>query len=454
MHHRLLVVEGEPTMFPSVRATLAGEGAFDLRRVGWDEFAPAEVGRGGEHLVVAVAVPNGPKVMGAFTWLNRNPSRVPTFAVLPIEADESLVTLVTRTADDFMFPPLRGVELRHRVGRLLGVPEQDLDEVRSRLREEMGLTRLVGSDPVFLRAIEQVPRFARAEAPVLITGETGTGKELCARAIHHLGRRRSCPFIAADCAALPEQLFENEVFGHVRGAFTDAHRDHKGLIAMAEGGTLFLDEVDSLSLAAQAKLLRFLQERTFRALGSDRFDQADVRVIAATNRDLEACVREKQFRADLYFRLNVLRLHLPPLRERGRDVELLAQNILRDCRTSADTSPKSFSPAAMRMLSLHDWPGNVRELSNVVQRAVVACDGDRILPSHVGMAPLPVGVAAPEGQFRAAKAAAVAAFERRYVEELLRKHNGNVTHAAREAQQDRRAFGRVIKRNQIDPRSL
>jgi DNA-binding NtrC family response regulator len=413
------------------------------------------LGRRGEHLVIAVAVPDTPRVVRVFEWLNKNPIGTPTFAVLPIEPDEELLRLVLRTADDFIFPPVRAVELRHRVGRLLAEPAHDLEAVRGRLSEEIGLTKLVGRDLVFLRAIEQVSRFARTDATVLITGETGTGKELCARAIHHLGSRRNFPFIAVDCGALPDQLFENEVFGHVRGAFTDAHRDHKGLIAMAEGGTIFLDEVDAFSLAAQAKLLRFLQERTFRALGSDRFDRADVRVIAATNRDLEACVRDKQFRSDLYFRLNILRIHLPPLRERCGDIELLAQVILKECRTSPDVAPKSFCPAAVRMLTRHDWPGNVRELYNVVQRAVVACDGDRILPAHVMLSPDRTAVAPPpEGQFRAAKAAVVAAFERRYVEELLRKHRGNVTHAAREAQQDRRAFGRFIKKYQINPRAL
>lgn len=459
MRHRVLVVESEARKEGSVHATLAHGGAFELRCVAWDEFAPAEMGRHGEHLVVAVAPSDrpqdGPLMAGAFLWLDANRAQVPTFAVLPATADDALVELVARTADDFIFPPVRGPELHHRVRRLLVTETADLDAVRERLRAEMGLNKLVGADPAFVRAIEHVPRFAHAEAAVLITGETGTGKELFARAIHHLGRRRSSPFIAIDCAALPDQLFENEVFGHVRGAFTDAHRDHKGLIAMAEGGTVFLDEVDSLSLAAQGKLLRFLQEHTFRALGSDRFDRADVRVIAATNRDLEGCVRDKQFRSDLFFRLNVLRLHLPPLRDRGRDVELLAQGILRESRTADGPAPRAFSTAAMRMLALHDWPGNVRELCNVVQRAVVACDGDRILPAHLELVPSSRASAAPQDmEFRAAKAAAVAAFERRYVEDLLRKHHGNVTHAAREAQQDRRAFGRVIKRHHIDPRAL
>jgi DNA-binding NtrC family response regulator len=380
---------------------------------------------------------------------------VPIFAVVPVEADDALLQVVSRTADDFIFMPIRPVELRHRLRAILAEPRHDLEVVRRRLLEELGITQLVGRDPVFLKAIEQVPRFARAEVSVLITGETGTGKELCARALHHLGRRRRSPFIAVDCGAVPDQLFENELFGHARGAFTDAHRDHKGLVTMAEGGTLFLDEVDALSLAAQAKLLRFLQEHSFRPLGSDRFQQADVKVVSATNRDLSLCIEARQFRQDLYFRLNVLSIHLPPLRERRQDIELLACHELEDFARSNEAPRKSFTTGAMRLLVRYDWPGNVRELNNVVRRAIVACDGDWIFPSHVSLPGHPDGDEdRPSADFRSERAAAVAAFERRYVEELLRKHRGNVTHAAREARQDRRAFGRFIKKYKIDRRAL
>ena len=216
---------------------------------------------------------------------------------------------------------------------------------------------------------------------------------------------------------------------------------------MANGGTLFFDEVDGLSPAAQGKLLRFLQERTFRPLGSERYEKADVKVIAATNRDLDRLVSDKQLRADLYYRLNVLRLHLPPLRERTCDIPLLAQSLVDGCRPGA-AARMTLSAAALRLLALHDWPGNVRELSNVMQRAILACDGSTILPAHIGLAETPPE-AAGAGGFRSARAATLAAFERRYIEDLLRKHHGNVTHAAREANQDRRAFGRFIKKHQI-----
>jgi DNA-binding NtrC family response regulator len=250
-----------------------------------------------------------------------------------------------------------------------------------------------------------------------------------------------------DCGAIPEHLFENELFGHARGAFTDAQSDQKGLAAMANGGTLFLDEIDALSLAAQVKLLRFLQERTYRPLGAERFTKADVNVIAATNCDLEECVQEKRFRSDLYFRLNVLRLSLPPLVKRRSDIQLLARHFLqiesRSCR------PKSFTPAALRKLELYSWPGNVRELLNVVQRATVLSEGLHILPMHISFSNSHAEVEPSPESFQSARNKTIETFEKHYVEELLEKHNGNVTHAALEAGKERRAFGKLKKKYRL-----
>ena len=283
---------------------------------------------------------------------------------------------------------------------------------------------------------------------MLITGETGTGKELCARAIHHLGPRRSYPFIPVDCGALPDHLFENELFGHAKGAFTDARADQRGFVAMADGGTLFLDEVDALPAAAQSKLLRFLQERTFKPLGADRFVRADVNVLAATNRDIDALVREHRFRSDLYFRLNVLSLHLVPLRARREDIPVLARHFVEVICAEQGLARKTLTPPAVRKLSLYGWPGNVRELYNVIQRALVFSEGDAIRPidvtPHAMRDDEPDGGEAPS--FRQARARALESFERGFVEELLQRHGGNVTRAAREAQKDRRAFGRLIKK--------
>jgi two-component system response regulator GlrR len=283
---------------------------------------------------------------------------------------------------------------------------------------------------------------------VLITGETGTGKDLCARAIHHLSERRSRPFIPVDCGALPDHLFENELFGHARGAFTDAHLDQKGLVALAEGGTLFLDEVDALSHATQTKLLRFLQDRSYKPLGAERFLRADVNVIAASNRDLSELVAQHRFRSDLFFRLNVVNLHLSPLRERKGDIPLLAEHFVKAVCAEKGVQRKSLTASTLRVLGSHSWPGNVRELYNVIQRAVLLGQGHQVLPSDVAIRSAQRPEAA-SSSFREARAQAIEAFEKAYVEDLLNRHAGNVTRAAREARKDRRAFGRLIKKLNI-----
>jgi transcriptional regulator with GAF, ATPase, and Fis domain len=364
--------------------------------------------------------------------------------------------------------------------------------VADKLNREVALAKLIGQHPAFLAVVHKIPLVASAPSPALILGETGTGKELCARAIHHLSRRRHAPFIPVDCGALPDYLLENELFGHVRGAFTDAHRDQRGLVAMAEGGTLFLDEVDSLAPTAQGKLLRLLQEGTYKPLGADRFLSADVRIVAATNCDLEHLVAARRLRSDLYFRLNVLRLVMPPLRERRSDIPQLAHHFVQQACVEAGVPRKLLAPDALDKLVQAPWPGNVRELLNVIQRAVVFAEGATIQSQHVTMADPPAllppastsptqvasepqssgslppeasasapteapaetpGAAVHDGSFRAARARALEAFERTYVETLLHKHNGNVTHSAREAKKDRRAFGRLMKRYQIDRRT-
>lgn len=450
---RLLVIEDSALHSEtSVRAFLAREKAFHCESVDWGGARRETLPDADVHGIVAVAVPNTGRAIEHFEWFRHHSFSRPTLAVLPQDADPALVGAVAHAADDFLYSPIRGDELRLRLGRLLGAPHREVDEVRESLLREMAMMQLVGADPAFVRALEQVPRFAASDMPVLITGETGTGKEVFARAIHHMGRRRPFPFIPIDCGAMPDHLFENEMFGHARGAFTDAHRDQKGLVAIAEGGTLLVDEVDSLSMHAQAKLLRFLQEKTFRPLGSDRFVRADVNVIAATNRDLEACVREKQFRADLYFRLNVLTLRLPRLRDRRADIPLLARHFLEELRNRGETQARSFTVAALQKLEGHPWPGNVRELYNVVRSAAVLSEREWISP-----AAFPIGEAGPlpvKGGFRRARADVLATFERNYVEDLLRRHGGNVTRAAKEAEKERRAFGRLVKKYGIDRRRV
>ena len=454
MSRRLLVLNELRSPFETALIELnrTTGGTFQFEHATWDSFPRERIPDLRADLVMPVIVPRSSEAMGFLNWMREHPIGTPTLAVLPNESGEDLVQSAAEAADDFVIFPVHQAELRERLSRILGPEPRTEASVHAKLVEVIGLAKLVGTDPAFRRTIQKIPIAARSGSPVLITGETGTGKELCARAIHHLSPRNSLPFIPVDCGALPDHLMENELFGHSRGAFTDARSDQKGLVALAEGGTLFIDEVDSLSLSAQAKLLRFLQEKTYRPLGADRFRHANVRVLAAVNQDPERLVAQHRLRADLYFRLNVLRLYLPPLRERRHDVPLLARHFVDAVCAETNSGRKTLTPTAIRKLSQYNWPGNARELRNVIERAVLFSEGSQILPGHVLTSdPFCDRVAdVAGGRFREARSQAVAAFEKDYVEDALRKHGGNVTRAAREAGKDRRAFGRLVKKYRIE----
>jgi len=263
MAYRLLVIEGDNgSVGQLVRQDVwSSAGDCSIDRFSWSSFKPASLVDCGADLLVPIAVREEPPVLDLFTWLREHPVRLPTLAILSEEADGAFLKLAAESVDDFILGVSRTVELEQRIARILGSMPHNLVGVRRRLVDETGLAGLVGRDPTFLKTLEKIPLVARTVGPVLITGETGTGKEVCARAIHHVSGRRSSPFIPVDCGAIPEHLVENELFGHVRGAYTDARQDQRGLIAMAEGGTIFLDEVDTLSTAAQAKEKRSKQER-------------------------------------------------------------------------------------------------------------------------------------------------------------------------------------------------
>jgi two-component system, NtrC family, response regulator GlrR len=325
-------------------------------------------------------------------------------------------------------------------------------DVVEQVRQALGVRSLIGESPAFTAQAQKLPAIAACDAGVLILGETGTGKELFARAVHYLSRRRDQPFVPVNCGALPLELVENELFGHERAAYTGAAAAEPGLISQAEGGTLFLDEADSLPAAAQVKLLRFLESKEYRRLGSSRLRQADLRVVAATNLDLERAVAEGRFRRDLYYRLNVVQIRLPPLRERPDDVPLLAGHFLRRYSRELDRRLTGFTPEALRRLSLYAWPGNVRELENAVQRAAIltAGVGGLVAGGDLELVEDRRPEAAHSESFQAAKGRAVAEFERRYLESLLASCGGNVSHAARTARKDRSSFWALVKKHGID----
>jgi two-component system, NtrC family, response regulator GlrR len=354
-------------------------------------------------------------------------------------------------AADFITAPLRDGDVLPRVWQQLERSPQR-ERRAQQLEGKLGTMFLVGESPAFLAEVNKIPLLARCNASVLVSGETGTGKEVYARAIHYLGLRGGKPFIPVNCGAIPTELVENELFGHERGAFTGARDSQTGLIQEADGGTLFLDEVDCLPLLSQVKLLRFLQEKEYRPLGSAKSCRADVRVIAATNADPEEAVRAGKLRRDLYYRLNVIPVVLPPLRERRADIPLLARHFLSRYADEFDSTVTGFSEEAVRLLVSYDWPGNVRELEHVVVRSIVLCPQGVVGGRDVAV---PHGApAALQESFRRAKDKVIAEFEKSYVERTLLLNHGNISRAARAAQKSRRAFWELIRKHRIDVNSL
>ena len=316
---------------------------------------------------------------------------------------------------------------------------------------------IVGGSAVFLAMLALLRRVAASEAPVLIEGETGSGKELAARAIHYQGVRRMGPFVAVNCGALPDHLLEAELFGHERGAFTDAKLARRGLVAEANGGTLFLDEVNALSAKAQVTLLRFLQDQRYRPLGCARELSTNVRLVAATNQPLAEALQQGRFRSDLMYRLKILHLELPPLRDRIGDAEQLALHFIRVLSAKYRIPVKTFSAATLDWISRHRWPGNVRELENWVHRELLMGEGLTIGERHAPSALAPnvfTHGASTIASFQHAKAESVRRFERDYVLAVLRQTCGNVTRAARIAGKERRAFGKLLKKHGVDRQAL
>lgn len=325
---------------------------------------------------------------------------------------------------------------------------------------------LVGESPPFLQLLAHIERFARCDATVLIDGETGTGKELTARAIHYLSSRCNGPFVPVNCGSLPDSLFGSELFGHSRGAFTDAREARQGLIAQAEGGTLFLDELETLSTHGQVTLLRFLQDHEYRPLGAERARIANVRVIGATNANLGRLADNGQFRQDLLYRLNVLTLDVPPLRMRGDDARVLAQAFLRKLCTRYQTTERRFHPDALAALRAYHWPGNIRELENLIHREFLVADTSELMLATLPRSPGSgaerrvnarrqgdttrgagaSGSAGPAVAFRDAKARVIEEFEREYVRDLLQQCAGNVSQAARLAGKERSRFNRLVRK--------
>ncbi|MDT8066607.1 MAG: sigma-54 dependent transcriptional regulator [Terriglobia bacterium] len=369
---------------------------------------------------------------------------------------ESAVEAVKRGAFNYIAKPFTAAQLVATVAKGLEHSRfaRKHQAVPQLLEQCCALHQIVGRSPAIVGVLAIVAKVAPSDTNVLVTGPSGSGKELIARALHANSPRRNKPFIAVDCAALPSNLLESELFGYEKGAFTGAMQAKRGLLEAADGGVVYFDEIGEMNPELQAKMLRTLQERSFRRLGGERLVNVDVRILCSTNRDLAAEATNGHFRRDLLYRLNVVTITLPSLRERQDDIPLLAEHFVRLFAKTANKHNVQLSPDTLQRLRDYEWPGNIRELRNVVEHAVVMCDGVLIrqtdLPKILlesGPLPEPSGYKAVRGQW-------VDAQGRQYLTSLLRKYNGNVSAAAREAQVSRKSFYELMRRFEIRPREV
>jgi len=459
---RILIVDDEPDMLENCSRILSRQGYSCLT---------AESGRAAlallehEHPDLLLTDLKMPDVDGMtlLRHVHEMDPALPVIVVTGFATFESAVAAVKEGAFDYLPKDFSVDQLRVAVERALrhrGLQVENRN-LRQQLQRALGLENIVGRSPAMTQVFELVKKAARSEANILILGESGTGKELIARAIHANSPRAGQPFVPVDCASLPEQLLESELFGHEKGSFTGAIRSKAGLVETAHRGTLFLDEIAELPAALQVKLLRVLQERQIRRVGGTSLVDVDVRVVSATNRDLLEAIAKGQFREELYYRVNVVAIQLPPLRERAGDVRLLAHTFLKRFGQSRVTA---IDDAAAEALDRYTWPGNVRELQNVIERACALAEGHvvtiRDLPDHVRQ-PASRKAAVPADLAAAAHGTAVAGgdltlkdakerwlqvLEVSYLRDLLARHDGNVSSAAKAAGIDRKTFHRLINK--------
>ena len=373
---------------------------------------------------------------------------------------QSAVEAIKEGAFDYIQKPFSAEQLRVVIERALNqkMLVEENRNLRMQLESTYNFENIIGTSEAIRAVLEIVKKIAKSEANILILGESGTGKELIARCIHINSTRMKSAFVPVDCASLPENLLESELFGHEKGSFTGAHITRPGLLEFANSGTLFLDEIGDLSTSLQAKLLRVLQEKNFRRIGGRKLIDVDMRLLSATNRDLKEAIKKKEFREELYYRINVITINLPPLRDRHGDISLIAYHYLRHFANLNKKPITRISPEAMRLLEGFHWPGNVRELQNVIERAVSFCEGDTItandLPDYIKEKIADVMVERHEIsskglEFKKAKEKWLESFEKEYLIELLKRCDWNISKAAKLAGVDRKSIHRWLKKHKI-----
>ena len=450
---KILIVDDERDMAESCAFFLTRAGHEPTVAASGEEALERLANRAFDLVVTDLKMPR----MSGIALLAAVKSRDPDVEVLIITGFpgiDTAVAAIKQGAFDYLSKPFSEATLLDHVQKALAHRQlkQQNATLSARLREGTKSQHLIHASPAFQELVQILERAAKTDASVLILGESGTGKEVLAHHLHDCSPRAGRPFVPVDCAAIPEPLIESELFGHKKGAFSGAVTNKTGLFEVADGGTLFLDEVGELPLTFQAKLLRAIQERQVRRVGDSEYRKIDVRLVAATNRNLVTEVAAGRFRQDLFFRLDVVRLEVPPLRARLEDIEPLAKHFLARFSAHDAKSPRSFTPAALVALKAFPWPGNVRQLRNAVERSSALGTSEQIdvsdLPPEVRGEAKELGGGGEDllGTFQEVKARKVAAIESAYLVKLLDKHQGNVTHCAEEAGVSRSAFQKLMQR--------
>ncbi|MGB5718846.1 MAG: sigma 54-interacting transcriptional regulator [Gammaproteobacteria bacterium] len=442
--YRVLVVDDDPALLRLLSMRLSAAG-YEVAAVESGEKALAQIPTFQPHLVITDLRMDGMDGLALFDQIHQRSQTLPVIILTAHGSIPEAVDATSRGVFGYLTKPFDSKDLLEQVTRALRVTGEQHER-----REEVGVAEwrqaIVTRSPLMEDLLGQTLLVASSDASIFIHGQSGSGKEVLARAIHKASTRARGEFVAVNCSAIPEALFESEFFGHVKGSFTGATRDHKGLIQAANGGTLFLDEIGDMPLSFQVKLLRAIQERSVRPVGATRAQDVDVRILSATHRDLDELRNNGTFREDLYYRLNVVALDIPSLIDRREDIPLLANHFLGTLGDAVKKSVKGFSPDAMEALLSAPWPGNVRQLFNVVEQSV-AFTTTSLIPASLVQRALR-GEA--DGEMPAF-ATARSRFEREYLTQLLQITNGNVSQAARIAKRNRTEFYKLLHKHHLNP---
>jgi len=443
----ILVVDDDPTLLELLRMRLESADYAVTTAQKEEEAMAAVRGQVFDLSIVDLRLGKGDGIL----LMEEVHSVMPAMPIIILTAHgsiESAVEAMRKGAYSYLTKPFEPRDLLFQIEKALENRRltSEIERLKGLLEERFDFTNIVARSGKMHRVLEMVSRIASTDSTVYIHGESGTGKELIAKAIHLASDRKNKPFVAINCAALPETLLESQLFGHEKGAFTGALRTTKGLFTQAHEGTIFLDEIGDMSLPIQAKLLRVLQERQFYPLGSGKAVEVDVRVIVATQKDLTEQVKQSLFREDLFYRIHVIPIHLPPLRERKEDIPPLVEHFLKKFNSQMKKEIKGLAPAAMQRFMLHEWPGNVRELENTVEYAVAMSQQDFITEDFILRADSPGPTAAPLKPLKEARDA----FERDYLSSLLKVCEGNVSQAAKLAGKYRADFYDLLKKHGLN----